>query len=915
MFVKMPRCKRLFLLISLLVISMHAIAKTYYVATNGNNSNSGTLSQPWLTWRYAFTTAKSGDTVFFRGGTYPFEGSVNIRIGNSGTHDNPICFFNYPNEVPILDFSNRINGAFSYALVVGSGQNYLHFKGLTFRNMIQSSDVYIAGIVGGDNIGVIFENMTVHGIGGPGYSFGNVDSLTFINCDTFDCYDPFNDGGNGDGFQVNNISTRGVTNFIGCRAWRCSDDGFDNFNNNGIVNYSYCWAMNCGYPEGDGNGFKIGMTSLTALNTTQRSLTNCIAIDNPGAGFTENHAIVNANFYNNVSFRNGANGNFYDAGFVNFGDGLIGGAKYVNNISYLDNHPFFWPENNKQISEYNSWNNSVSLNADDFISLETSQLYGPRQSDGSLPKVNFMQLAAGSDLIDSGKDVGLPFEGSAPDIGWHESSGSTTTASPVYVNAVVENMTPSRLEMTFNLTLANIVPAASAFSVMVNSSLRSVNSVTISGTKVLLSLATPVVFGDIVTVAYTKPTLNPLQTASGGQAASVTSRNVTNNVAAVIPVYVSSVIENATPSTILITFNLLLANIVPVASSFSVMINSSLRSVSSVTISGTKVLLSLANPVVFGDVVTVAYTKPASNPIQTASGGIAASITAQNVTNYVAAVNNQPPIVSISSPTKSTAFIAPATITIDANASDPDGSVTKVEFFNGASKLGEITSAPYSYTWKEVPAGTYSITAAATDNKGLKTVSTAVTVVVEKSTTTVNQLPSVSIKIPNEKKPKKHENVVIVAEATDPDGTISMVELKNGNVTIAKLSIAPYVFTLQNVDTGNYVITAIATDNLGAINISDEIEFRVENLYNPDLISLYPNPNNGFFKIDILEKLPDQECTLSVISMTGTTVYQDKVKPGEAFKEIERSDLQSGQYVLMLTNGKAILTTKKFIKQ
>ena len=52
-------------------------------------------------------------------------------------------------------------------------------------------------------------------------------------------------------------------------------------------------------------------------------------------------------------------------------------------------------------------------------------------------------------------------------------------------------------------------------------------------------------------------------------------------------------------------------------------------------------------------------------------------MTAVNVTNNVAAINNQPPVVSISSPTKSTAYIAPATITIDAIAFDPDGTASQ----------------------------------------------------------------------------------------------------------------------------------------------------------------------------------------------------------------------------------------------
>ncbi len=214
-------------------------------------------------------------------------------------------------------------------------------------------------------------------------------------------------------------------------------------------------------------------------------------------------------------------------------------------------------------------------------------------------------------------------------------TNNVSPASPVYVSSLIANATPSVLEMTYNLALANIVPATSAFTVIVNSVARSVSSVTISGTKVLLTLSSPVVFGNVVTVAYTKPASNPLQTSSGGQAASISAQNVTNNVSPVNPVYISSVIENTTPSVLQMTYDLTLVNIAPSATAFTVIVNSAARVVSSVAISGTKVLLTLASPVVNGDVVTVAYTKPATNPLQTSSGGQAATMTAQNVTNNV----------------------------------------------------------------------------------------------------------------------------------------------------------------------------------------------------------------------------------------------------------------------------------------
>jgi uncharacterized repeat protein (TIGR02059 family) len=101
---------------------------------------------------------------------------------------------------------------------------------------------------------------------------------------------------------------------------------------------------------------------------------------------------------------------------------------------------------------------------------------------------------------------------------------------PSYVSSVIENATPAILEMTFSMTLTNVIPDVSAFTVTVNSATRSVSSVTISDKKVLLTLASPVVKDDIVTIVYTKPAINPLQTAEGVQASSFTTPNVTNNV-------------------------------------------------------------------------------------------------------------------------------------------------------------------------------------------------------------------------------------------------------------------------------------------------------------------------------------------------------------------------------------------------
>jgi len=317
-----------------------------------------------------------------------------------------------------------------------------------------------------------------------------------------------------------------------------------------------------------------------------------------------------------------------------------------------------------------------------------------------------------------------------------------------------------------------------------------------------------------------------LQTTSGGQAASISAKSVTNNVAAVNPVYLSSAIENATPARLEMTYNLTLANVVPAASAFSVMVNSTARTVSSVAISGTKVLLTLSVPVVYDDIVTVAYAKPATNPLQTASGGQATSISAQTVTNNCRLPDNQPPVSNILSPGKTSSFIAPATIVLDVDSYDPDGTIIKVEFFNGSVKFAEIATAPYSFTWKDVPAGTYSITAVATDNHNQKGTSEPVTITVSNLTTAINKLPVINITSPyNNSSIEVPQTITLTVNATDADGTISRVEYYSGASKIAESFSAPFTVTFEVEKAGSYEITAIAYDNLNAFGSSSPLTF------------------------------------------------------------------------------------------
>jgi hypothetical protein len=89
-----------------------------------------------------------------------------------------------------------------------------------------------------------------------------------------------------------------------------------------------------------------------------------------------------------------------------------------------------------------------------------------------------------------------------------------------------------------------------------------------------------------------------------------------------------------------------------------------------------------------------------------------------------------PPSVTLTGPASGSTFTAGASITLTAQASDPDGAVRQVEFFAGSLSLGVATAGPYSVTWPNAPSGTYAITAVATDDEGVTTQSAAVGIVV-----------------------------------------------------------------------------------------------------------------------------------------------------------------------------------------
>jgi hypothetical protein len=346
------------------------------------------------------------------------------------------------------------------------------------------------------------------------------------------------------------------------------------------------------------------------------------------------------------------------------------------------------------------------------------------------------------------------------------------------------------------------------------------------------------------------------------------------------------------------------------------MVNSVARAVSTVSISGTKVQLALASPVVSSDVLTVAYTKPSTKQLQTPSGLQAATIGAQAVINNTI---NVPPTVAIISPNPNSEFKILTNISITANAIDADGLIKSVEFYNGSTLLGSVSVAPYIFSWDNVKAGSYSLTAVATDNLNSKTVSSAISITVTDAPVIINQPPVVMIYNPikgDQYDDPADININVIA--SDPDGTIAKVELYNGSAKLVELMSPPYSYTWKGVKSGNYTITAIATDNSNVSSTSAPIEFLVgkKPTYDPtgDFINLYPNPSDGHFTIEVITPLRSEKSEIIITDLSGTRVYSEPILREETSKQFDLSYIRAGIYIMSVMDNEIVIT-KKIVKR
>ncbi len=429
----MPTFKRIAILL-IAVISLgytKLYAATYYASPTG--SGVGTLVDPCSFTSGLSKLTAAGDTLYLRGGIY--NQSAKISINKSGTATARIAIMAYPNEKPILDFSAEPYSSGNPGISLSGTSSYFHIKGLVIR---------YAGDNGMINNGSnhIIENCEFYGNCDTGLQHKGGGNNLILNCDSHDNFDyesggiaTPNYGGNADGFADKQYTSPDPNTYDGCRSWNNADDGWDFFQKIGstIIKNSICYHNGpstydmsnhpryltdkpwfdqftnlAAYPNyGNGNGFKLG-GDFTAHNV---QVIRCLAVCNRVRGFDQNNNYGTMTILNASSYRNG-----YNYGFGNASGGTLIIKNSVSLNSLTSNA--FAAQTVTNVN--NSWNTAgITTNSSDFVSLDTNLILTPRNTNGTYT-TTFMNLVTGSDLVDAGLFVGIPYSGNFPDLGYYE---------------------------------------------------------------------------------------------------------------------------------------------------------------------------------------------------------------------------------------------------------------------------------------------------------------------------------------------------------------------------------------------------------------------------------------------------------------------------------------------------------------
>lgn len=357
---------------------------TIHVSPDGSDTNSGSRSAPLGSVRAGHDAAGPGDDVVIHDGLYRFDSK--LVLSKSGEDGSPITMRADDGASPTFEWTGTDGGDRDSGLKFSNCSHWvldgIEVKGSTWKGVNCNSGCQ----------DLVWRNLDVHGNRSWGIMVNGGDRITIRNCDSHDNFDERNGGENSDGFNYTGPATDGLIE--NCRSWNNGDDGYDFWVSEGHT-VRNCWAWSNGRgSNGDGNGFKLG----GGPNRGGGHLVHhCVAYDNEYRGFDWNTTDNPLEVYNCTAVNNELNFRFTESGPYTLRNNVsVGGSLAID--GGVDD-------------AYNSWN--LGIDDPGFRSTD------PDSDD-------FLRLADGSPAIGAGTDVGLPYSGSAPDLGAFQTESPDT---------------------------------------------------------------------------------------------------------------------------------------------------------------------------------------------------------------------------------------------------------------------------------------------------------------------------------------------------------------------------------------------------------------------------------------------------------------------------------------------------------
>jgi hypothetical protein len=454
---------------------------TYYCDPSGNNGNPGTEAEPWQTVAYAVTAVSAGDTVIYEDGTYPVTSSVSSWT--SGTSGNIVTHQARNSRLAIWEQS-----AYGFNPIVLAAESYITFDGIKMRQDVMTSIGKFLHLDGCGNItiddceiyntsphclmiedgctNITVQNCSFHadtstvGVGRNGILIYGTTANTDILIENCTMYDIPHTG------ISNNVNCSSSDTYIIRSCTIYSNDSHGISVKKGTIKIYDNVIYDAG-GQGPRNNDRKGIR-VTADATAD--VYNNVVYDCTGSGIGITSDVDTVNVWNNtVENCNDVGDDFGSIGVVYRTDYAQGSIEIQNNIIYhtQSGRRCFFADTSAEgaitTMDYNLWYDSTAeetmrRNGTTYGTFATYQAAGYEPNSVMSDNPDFTDqanhdftLQVGSPAIDAGVNVGLPYNGTAPDIGYWESDPTSAETSTVGGQAIIKMTTSATTAMQSRL--------------------------------------------------------------------------------------------------------------------------------------------------------------------------------------------------------------------------------------------------------------------------------------------------------------------------------------------------------------------------------------------------------------------------------------------------------------------------------